>query len=191
MRRFNYYRDLLTDYSKPDLISNELAVKLLNDAEAYISLREEAFPQITKNYSLVQIERENKDWWSTHCEAWRQGRGDILAREYTDELVYLCADGPFYGRTAAKHREEHWWAITAQPGVTMSWPIVMFHDEVVYTEWCCIDNEINETIAKGNETILRRGHRGGCYLKSAHLDFSRDVYAPSEFLYWLRREPET
>lgn len=187
MQRFNYYRDLLADYSKPRLISNELAVKLLNDAEAYISLREETLPQITVDYSLVQIEQENKDWWLTHCEAWRQGRGDILAREYVDGIVYLCADGPFYGRTAAKNREAHWWAITAQSGVTMIWPIVMFSGEVVYSEWRCTDNETSETIAKGNQTILRRGHRGGCYLKSKQLTFYRDIYASDELLYWLRR----
>ena len=191
MRRFNYYRDLLTDYSKPDLISNELAVKLLNDAEAYISLREQTLPQIAVDYSIVQIERENKDWWPTHCEARQQGRGDILAKEYADELVYICADGPFYGRTAAKNREEHWWAITARSGVTMIWPIIMFSGEVVYSEWYCVDNETNETVARGNETVLRRGHRGGCYLKCSHLNFTRDVYAPNEFFYWLRREQET
>lgn len=186
-KRSNYYKDLSTDYSKPKLVDNELVVKLLQDAETFISLREETFPEITPEYSYVQIEQDNKEWWPTHCEAQRQGRGDILADEYTNDLVYICADGPFYGRTAATKREAHWWAITAQPGVTMTWPIVMFNGEVVYCEWKCIDDETNETIAKGNANWYRRGHRGACYLKCEQLTFYRDVYAPDELLYWIRR----
>lgn len=186
-KRTNYYSELCADYSKPELVDNELVVKLLKHAETYISRREETLPEITSEYSLLQIERENKNWWPTHCEAFRQGRGDILAGEYANELVLLCADGSFYGRTAATNREAHWWAILSQPGVTMIWPIVMFNGEVVYSEWKCIDDETNETIAKGNETFNRRGHRGACYLKGAQLTFYRDVYAPDELLYWLRR----
>lgn len=64
---------------------------------------------MSPDYSLVQIEQENKHWWPTHCEAFRQGRGDILTGEYTSNLIYFCADGPFYGRTAAINREAHWW----------------------------------------------------------------------------------
>jgi hypothetical protein len=186
-KRTNYYSDLSADYSKPVLVANELAVKLLRDAETYISLREENLPETTPEYSLAQIEQENKDWWPTHCEALRQGRGDILAGEYANNLVYFCADGPFYDKTAAINREVHWWAILAQPDVTMAWPIVMFNGEVVYSEWNCIDDGTNEVIATGNETVLRRGHRGGCYLKSEQLNFYRDVYASDELLHWLRR----
>jgi len=67
-----YYKDLSTDYSKPQLVDNELVVKLLKDAETFISLREETFPEITE-YSYVQIEQENKVG-GNHCEAQRQGR---------------------------------------------------------------------------------------------------------------------
>lgn len=186
-QRTNYYKELDADYSKPGLVDNELVVKLLQSAETYISLREETLPEITLEYSLVQVEKENKDWWPTHCATLRQGRGDILAGEYANELVYLCADGPFYGRTAVTNREANWWAILAQPDVTMAWPIVMFHGEAVYCEWKCIDDETNEIIAKGNETLLRRGHRGACYLKSEQLTFYRGVYAAEELLYWIRR----
>ncbi|MEH2239110.1 hypothetical protein [Nostoc sp.] len=186
-KRTNYYNDLLVDYSKPELVSNELALKLLRDAETYVSLRDHTLPKITLEYSLEQVEQENKHWWPSHCEALRQGRGDILAAEYADSLVYFCADGPFYGRAAAINREINWWAILAQPSVTIAWPIIMFNSEVVYSEWNCFDDETNEVIAKGNETLLRRGHRGGCYLKCEQIHFSGNVYASDELLYWIRR----
>lgn len=182
LKRTNYYKDLSADYSKPGLVSDELASKLIKDAENYISLREENLPEISTKYSLEQIEKENRDWWPTHCEAMRQRRGDILANEYADNLVYLCADGPFYGKGAGAAREINWWAILAQLGITMAWPIVIFHGEVVYFEWLCFDNETNETIAKGNVTWIRRGHKGACYLKCEQLTFYRDVYASFEML---------
>jgi len=47
----------------------------------------------------------------------------------------------------------------------------MFNGEVVYCEWRCIDDETNETIAKGNANWYRRGHRGACYLKCEQLTF--------------------
>jgi hypothetical protein len=186
-KQTNYYNNLSADYSKPRLVSNELAVGLLINAETYISLREETLPEITPEYSLGQIEQENREWWPSHCEALRQGRGDILAGEYANNLVYFCADGPFYGKTAATNREVNWWAILAQPSVTMAWPIVMFNGELVYSEWNCIDDVTKEIIAKGNETTLRRGHRGACYLKCEQLNFYRDVYASEELLHWVRR----
>jgi hypothetical protein len=46
----------------------------------------------------------------------------------------------------------------------------------------CLDNETNEIIAKGSVAWLRRGHRGGCYLKGEQLTFYRDVFAPDELL---------
>lgn len=180
--RFNYYKDLSADYSKPGLVSPELAEKLIFEAEKFISLKEDNFPEITPNYSLEQIEQENKAWWPTHCEALRQGRGDILTGEYRQELVYFCQDGPYYGLEEQKEREQHWWALIAQPGVTMCWPIVMFHGEFVWFEWNCLDNATNETIAKGSVAWLRRGHRGGCYIKGEQLTFYRDVFAPDELL---------
>jgi hypothetical protein len=180
--RTNNYKDLSADYSKPGLVSAQLGQKLLRDAEKYITMREDKMPEINRSYTLEQIEKENKEWWPTHCEALRQGRGDLLAGEYASELVYFCADGPFYGRTASTAREANWWAILAQPGVTMVWPTVMFHGEVVYFEWKCLDDETSETVAKGNVTWLRRGHRGACHLKCEQLTFYRDVYAPSALM---------
>lgn len=180
--RLNYYQDLTADYSKPGLVSPELAKKLIFEAEKFISLKEYSFPVITPDYSLEQIEQENKAWWPTHCEALRQGRGDILTGEYRQELVYFCQDGPYYGLEEQKEREQHWWALIAQPGVTMCWPIVMFYGEFVWFEWNCLDNETNETIAKGSVAWLRRGHRGGCYIKGEQLTFYRDVFAPDELL---------
>lgn len=91
-KRTNYYKNLLVDYSKPQLVSNELAVKLFTDAETYVSLRDDTLRKISLEYSLEQVEQENKYWWPTHCEALREGPGDILAGEYANNLVYFCAD---------------------------------------------------------------------------------------------------
>lgn len=177
----NYYKALAADYSKPGLVEDRLKTVFIQNAEKFIEMKEDFLPEIGE-YTLEQIEKENKDWWPTHCEALRQGRGDILTAEYRTELVYLCQDGPYYGLETQKTREKHWWALIAQPGVNMCWPIVMFHGEVTYFEWKCVDDETNETLAKGNVTWMRRGHRGGCYLKTEQLTFYRDVFAPEPLL---------
>jgi hypothetical protein len=180
--RKSYYQELSADYSKPQSVAPAVAQQLLRDAAHYISLRENTLPEIDRSYDLARIEQENKDWWPTHCEALRQGRADLLAGEYANDLVYFCADGPFYGREVSTQREANWWAILAQPGVTMAWPVVMFHGEVVYFEWNCVDNHTQETLAKGNVTWLRRGHRGACHTKCEQLTFYRDVYAPQNLM---------
>jgi hypothetical protein len=180
--RINYYKNLVADYSKPGLVPNEVKKKLIEDAERFIAMKEEKLPPIDFDYTAEQIEAENKDWWPTHCEALRQGRGDLLTGEYREDLVYLCQDGPYHGLEEQKAREQHWWALIAQPGVTMVWPIVLFYGEFVYFEWKCIDDNTNETIAKGNVTWVRRGHRGACYLKTEQLTFYRDVFAPDTLL---------
>ncbi|MDJ0843104.1 MAG: hypothetical protein QNJ08_02585 [Crocosphaera sp.] len=182
LKRANYYQELTADYSRPNLVSDELKGQLIKRAEEIVALKEDTLPAITADYSLEVIEAENREWWPTHCEALRQGRGDILTGEYRDDLVYLCQDGPYQGLEQQKEREQHWWALIAQPGVTMCWPIVMFHGEVTYFEWKCEDDETNETIAKGNVTWVRRGHRGACYLKTEQLTFYRDVFAPEQLL---------
>ncbi len=181
-KRTNYYQGLSADYSRPGLVSSYVAKKLIEDAEKIVALKEAKLPEIGPHYTLDQIERENKEWWPTHCEALRQGRGDILTGEYRDDLTYLCQDGPYSGLAEQKEREKHWWALIAQPGVTMCWPIVMFSGEHTYFEWKCVDDETNETLAKGNVTWVRRGHRGACYLKTEQLTFYRDVFAPDELI---------
>jgi hypothetical protein len=182
MKRVNYYKDLSADYSRPGLISPDLAKQLIREAEKIIGLKEDKLPEINADYKIEQIEQENKDWWPTHCEALRQGRGDILTAEYREDLIYLCQDGPYQGLDQQKEREKHWWALIAQPGVTMCWPIVMFSGEHTYFEWKCVDDETNETLAKGNVTWVRRGHRGACYLKTEQLTFYRDVFAPESLI---------
>jgi hypothetical protein len=132
MKRNNYYKELTADYSKPQLVAKEVRQKMIELSEKYNALQEPTLPLIDFNYDKAQIEKENKEWWPTHCEALRQGRGDLLAGEYRDKTVYFCQDGPFYGKTAVKQREKHWWALITQPGVTMVWPIVMFDGDVVY-----------------------------------------------------------
>jgi hypothetical protein len=184
----NYYEGLAADYSKPEPVPSALGQKLLQAAETYIARKEAALPAIDSAYTLEQIEAENKEWWPTHCEALRQGRGDLLTGEYRDDLVYFCQDGPYHGLTEQQEREKHWWALIAQPGVTMAWPIVMFHGEFVWFEWNCIDDTTRETIAKGSVAWVRRGHRGGCYFKGEQLTFYRDVFAPQQLLDLIRTE---
>jgi hypothetical protein len=187
-KRRNYYEGLAADYSKPEPVPAAVGQKLLQAAETYIARKEATLPAIGPSYTLEQIEAENKEWWPTHCEALRQGRGDLLTGEYRDDLVYFCQDGPYYGLTEQQEREKHWWALIAQPGVTMAWPIVMFHGEFVWFEWNCIDDTTRETIAKGSVAWVRRGHRGGCYFKGEQLTFYRDVFAPQQLLDLIRTE---
>ena len=181
-KRVNYYKDLSADYSRPGLVPDKLKKKLLEKGEKIVAMKEAVLPEIEPDYTLEQIEKENQEWWPTHCEALRQGRGDILTGEYRDDLIYFCQDGPYQGLEQQQEREKHWWALIAQPGVTMVWPIVMFSGEHTYFEWKCLDDETNETIAKGNVTWVRRGHRGACYLKTEQLTFYRDVFAPDELV---------
>jgi hypothetical protein len=189
MTRKSYYEGLAADYSKRDLVPTDLGDRLIKLAEDLIKQQETVLPpyDVTDEASRFKLEQENKEWWTTHCEALRQGRGDILTGEYRKELVYFCQDGPFRGRDAGTTREQHWWAIIAQPGVTMTWPIVMFEGEVVYFEWKCLDNATEETIAKGSVTFLRRGHRGGVYLKTEQLTFYRDVFASPDLLSLVKK----
>jgi hypothetical protein len=180
--RINYYKDLAADYSRPERVDAGVAAGLIKAAQRFIALKEPKLPDIGPAYPHEQIERENKEWWPTHCEALRQGRGDLLTAEYRSELVYFCQDGPYYGLEEQKAREQHWWALIAQPGVIMCWPIVMFYGEFVWFEWNCVDEVTRETIAKGSVAWVRRGHRGGCYFKGEQLTFYRDVFAPAELL---------
>lgn len=180
--RANYYRDLSADYSKPFPVDPELAAKLIADSARYNAMQEAELPALGPDYTDAQIEAENREWWPTHCEALRQGRGDLLTGEYRPDLVYFCQDGPYYGLDQQKERERHWWALIAQPGVIMAWPIVMFWSEFVHFEWACLDTSTFETIAKGTVSWVRRGHRGGCRYKSEQLTFYRDVFASPELI---------
>ena len=186
-KRKSYYEGLRADYSRPGLVSPQMKKRLIGDGERFVAMKEPSLPGIGSKYTPEQIEAENREWWPTHCEALRQGRGDILTGEYRDDLVYFCQDGPYYGLKEQKKREQHWWALIAQPGVEMCWPIVMFHHEFVHFEWQCMDSGTNETIAKGSVCWVRRGHRGGCYFKSEQLTFYRDVFAPADLLKLITR----
>ncbi len=181
-QRRNYYDGLGADYSRPGLVPEAKRNLFIKEAEEWLEQKESALPEVDKEYTLQQIEKENRDWWPSHCEALRQSRGDLLTGEYHKDLVYFCQDGPFYGLDEQKEREKHWWALLAQPGVTMCWPIVMFWGEHVHFEWNCLDDTTGETLAKGSVCWVRRGHRGGCYFKSEQLTFYRDVFAPQRLL---------
>ena len=117
---------------KIGLVSFELQKELIKKSQEIGCLQEEKLPEINNEYTLEMIEAENKEFWPTHCEALRQGRGDLLTKEYRPDLVYHCQDDPFYGITEQQKREKHWWAIIAQPNVTMVWPIVQFWGEFTH-----------------------------------------------------------
>ena len=181
--RKNYYEGLKADYSIPQKVNQATGDQLIADAWKYINMKDKnALPAIDSSYTQSTIESENKDWWPTHCEALRRGDSAILNAEYRDELVYFCQDGPFTTKQEQEEREKHWWALLAQPGVTMTWPIVMFWGEFVHFEWSCMDNVTHEITSKGTVCWVRRGHRGGCYFKSEQLTFFRDVYASDDLL---------
>lgn len=182
----NYYQELSADFSRPGLVTSQQGDALIEQAAAFIALKEPNLPELDGSYGRDQIEAENKAWWPTHCEALRRGRGDLLRGEYRNDLVYFCQDGPFYGLDQQTEREKHWWALIAQPGVTMCWPIVMFWGEFVHFEWHCLDDASGEAIAKGTVCWVRRGHRGGCYFKSEQLTFYRDVFASPQLLELLK-----
>ena len=107
------------------LSSEDMQLKLIQRSDEIGNLQEAELPSIGPDYTLEQIEAENREFWPTPQEALRQGRGDLLTKEYRPDLVYR-QDGPYYGIEAQGKREKYWWAIIAQPGVTMSWPIVQF-----------------------------------------------------------------
>jgi hypothetical protein len=182
----NYYKDLSADFSRPGLVSQADGDRLIREAELFIAMKVEALPAIGPELTPATIEQENKAWWPTHCEALRRGRGDLLRGEYRNDLVYFCQDGPFYGLDQQTEREKHWWALIAQPGVTMCWPIVMFWGEFVHFEWHCLDDASGEAIAKGTVCWVRRGHSGACYFKSEQLTFYRDVFASARLLELLK-----
>lgn len=182
----NYYQHLSADFSRPGLVTPEQGDQLIDQAERFIAMKAPELPALGSDAERSTIEQENKEWWPTHCEALRRGRGDLLRGEYRNDLVYFCQDGPFYGLDQQTEREQHWWALIAQPGVTMCWPIVMFWGEFVHFEWHCLDDASGEAIAKGTVCWVRRGHRGACYFKSEQLTFYRDVFASPRLLELLK-----
>ena len=106
MRR-NHYADLAADYSRPGLVPDAVRARMIEEAGRFAAMKEPQLPAIDGAYPPERIEAENRDWWPTHCEALRQGRGDLLSAEYRDELVYFCADGPFTGVEQQRERERH------------------------------------------------------------------------------------
>ena len=85
--RKNYYEDLAADYSKPGAVNPETQKKMIDMGEEFVRRKLPELPEVGDNYSWVQIERENMEWWPTHCEALRQSRADILTGEYRGDLV--------------------------------------------------------------------------------------------------------
>lgn len=171
----NYYDGLAADYSFPVAVDKKRADKIIKAALTY-KQAQQLPPPPASEAERKRIQRENRDWWPSHCEALRRGRGDILSAEYRDELVYFCQDGPFYGKQASIDVEKSWWKLISHPGVIMTWPIVMFHDEVVYFEWACFSRTTGEVTGKGNAVFLRRGHFGGIYVKVEQLTFFRNCH---------------
>jgi hypothetical protein len=182
-KRTNYYRGLAADFSLPAPLDEAVARRLVGDYERYMALRQEPLPPITADHGPDRIEAENREWWPARCAVIRLGRFDLMTGENAADFAYLCQDGPFHGDDPRGGRvAAGWGAILCQKGCTLVWPVVMFHGEVVFFEWAVLDDETGEMVASGNVTFLRRGHAGGCYVKTEHLSFFRDVSAPAELL---------
>ena len=77
MARRNYYEGLAADYSRTGLVSDEMKAKLIQRSAEIGRMQEDKLPEIGPDYTLEQIEAENREFWPTHCEALRQGRGDL------------------------------------------------------------------------------------------------------------------
>src|SRR5262249_3324651 len=177
------YQHLAADFSRPGPLGAALALRLTDDYQRYMALRQEALPPITAEYSLARVEAENREGWPARCAVIRLGRFELMARENAAGFAYLCQDGPFFGNDPRGQRvAANWGAILCQKGCTLVWPVVLFHGEVVFFEWATLDDETGEITASGNVTFLRRGHAGGCYVKTEHLSFFRDVSAAAELL---------
>ena len=116
-KRVNFYKDLAADYSKPDPIAPDLAKKLLEDAATFIAKKEKTLPTVGADYRCSRSRPRTRPGGRPIARRCVQGRGDILVGEYRDDLVYHCQDGPYYGINEQKPREQHWWALIAQPGV--------------------------------------------------------------------------
>lgn len=182
-KRTNYYRGQVADFSRTAPLDEAVARRLVGDYERHMVLRQDALPPITGDYGLDRIEAENREWWPARCAVIRLRRFDLMARENAAGFAYLCQDGPFLGNDSRGERvTANWGAILCQKGCTLIWPVVMFHGEVVFFEWAVLDDETGEITASGNVTFLRRGHAGGCYVKTEHLTFFRDVSAAAELL---------
>jgi hypothetical protein len=182
-QRTNYYRGLPADFSRASPPDDTVSQRLVKDYERYMAMRQEGLPSITNDFNFDRIERENRQWWPARCAVIRLRRFDLMARENAAGFAYLCQDGPFHGDDPRGGQvAANWGAILCQQGSTLIWPVVMFHGEVVFFEWATLDDETGETIAAGNVTFLRRGHAGGCYVKTEHLSFYRDVSASPQLL---------
>ena len=146
---------------------------LVRLAEQFIALKQEDSSSVVIDDATA--EAQNKEWFPTHCALFRSSRGDLLNLEYSKDLFYACADGPFKGVEAALKAEARWARILTAPNVTMYWPIVNFSGPLVHIEWMALDSITGEIIAKGFITKARKGHAGGVHFKSEQLTFYRDV----------------
>jgi len=182
-KRNNYYSGLAADFSRVGAPSVAVAKQLAGDYERYMGLRREALPPFAAQDDLARIEAENREWWPARCAVVRLGRFELMARENAASFAYLCQDGPFLGADPRGDRAAaNWGAILCQKGCQLIWPVVMFHGDTVFFEWAALDEETGEITASGNVTFLRRGHSGGCYVKTEHLSFFRDVSAAAELM---------
>ena len=188
-KRRNYYEGLAADYSKPEKVPAELEQAA---APGRRGVHRQKRGQVARDRPGLHAPADRGREQGVVADALRGAaagpRATSSPASTGADLVYLCQDGPYHGLTEQQEREKHWWALIAQPGVTMAWPIVMFHGEFVWFEWNCIDDATRETIAKGSVAWVRRGHRGGCYIKGEQLTFYRDVFAPQELLDHIRTE---
>ena len=52
-KRISYYRDLSADFSRPGLVSADVAQRLIADAERFIKMKEATLPPVGGDYPLA------------------------------------------------------------------------------------------------------------------------------------------
>ena len=127
-------RGLSADYSRIGLVGEEMQAKLIQRSAEIGELQEAELPSIGPDYTLEQIEAENREFWPTHCEALRQGRGDLLTQVSSRSCLPLSGwPISWHHRAAAAGEALVGNYLSAR--VTMCWPIVQFWGEFTHFEW--------------------------------------------------------
>jgi hypothetical protein len=182
-KRTNYYRGLAADFSRPAPLDEAVVRRLVGDYERHMALRQDTLPPITADHGPDRIEAANREWWPARCAMVRLRRFDLMARENAAGFAYLCQDGPFHGADPRGERVAANWGGDPLPeGV---------HPGLARRP---VSRRGGVLRVGGPGRRHRRDHglgqcdlppprpRGGCYVKTEHLSFFRDVSAAEELL---------
>jgi hypothetical protein len=76
--RVSYYEDLSADFSRPGLVTDQQKAALIRTMKRIHGLKAKVLPAIDAQYPAATIEKENREWFPTHCNALREERFDLL-----------------------------------------------------------------------------------------------------------------